>query len=181
MRFIATGLEPSLIVAMERHEDERGFFARAWCEQEFAAHGLDLRWVQMSQSTTRRRGTIRGLHYQLPPWEEAKLVRCTQGAIHDVIVDVRPGSPRRGQWTSVELCATDDRWLYVPPGFAHGFQTLADECGVIYLMSQPHHPEAERGLRHDDPLLAIAWPMPVSALSPKDAAWPDFDPVPGGT
>jgi dTDP-4-dehydrorhamnose 3,5-epimerase len=179
MKFIATGLEPSAIVVMERREDERGFFARVWCEQEFAAHGLDVSWVQMNMSKSRRGGTIRGLHYQLPPWQEAKLVRCTHGAVHDVIVDIRPGSPRRGHWVGVELCGGDDRWLYVPVGFAHGFQTLADDTDVIYLMSQAYHPEAERGLRHDDPHLAIDWPMPVSALSPKDAAWPDFDPVAG--
>jgi dTDP-4-dehydrorhamnose 3,5-epimerase len=176
MKFIETGLPPSVIVAMERHEDERGSFARAWCQEEFAARGLTAHWVQMSMSATRRSGTIRGLHYQLAPWAETKLVRCTRGAIHDVIVDVRPDSPRRGGWIGVDLRASEDHWLYVPEGFAHGFQTLGDDCEVIYLMSEFYHPEAARGLRHDDPHLAIEWPLPLTAISPKDAAWPDFGP-----
>jgi dTDP-4-dehydrorhamnose 3,5-epimerase len=179
MKFIATDLEPSMIIAMERHEDDRGSFARAWCRQEFADHGLDLDWVQMNVSTSRRRGTIRGLHYQVPPWQEAKLVRCVRGAIHDVIVDLRPGSPRQGQWIAVELRAGDDRWLYVPRGFAHGFQAVADDTEVMYLISQFYHPAAERGLRHDDPGLAISWPLSPSVISSKDAAWPDYAPGAG--
>jgi dTDP-4-dehydrorhamnose 3,5-epimerase len=174
MRFVETGLAPSRIVVLERREDERGSFARAWCEAEFAAAGIEARWVQMNLSTSRARGTLRGLHYQLPPWQEAKLVRCSRGAVHDVILDLRPGSPTAGRWIAVALGAGDDRWLYVPPGFAHGFQTLSDDTEVSYLVSAPYHPEAERGIRHDDPAFAIAWPLPVSVISAKDAAWPDW-------
>src|SRR5262245_56482985 len=158
MRFQEAALDGAFVIEPERKEDPRGFFARTWCRDEFAAHGICSQWVQCNISFNERAGTLRGMHFQASPWGEAKLIRCTMGAIYDVIVDVRPRSCHYGKWLAVELSAQDRRMLYVPEGFAHGFQTLTDNTEVSYHMSQEYHPHASRGLRWDDPALAIVWP-----------------------
>ena len=168
-------LSGAFLVDLERIEDDRGFFARAFCADEMAARGLATTFVQSNISYNRRRGTLRGLHYQAPPHEEAKLVRCIRGAIFDVIVDLRAGSPTLHRSHAVELSAANRRALYVPPGFAHGFQSLTDDAEVLYLMSAAYQPEAARGVRYDDPALAIAWPLPPTAISDKDRALPRLD------
>jgi dTDP-4-dehydrorhamnose 3,5-epimerase len=172
MRFTETPLAGAFIVDIEPQADERGFFARSWCDDEFARHGLDARMAQCNISFNRRRGTVRGLHYQAAPHTEAKLVRCTQGGAWDVIVDLRPDSPTRGRWTAVELSATNRRMLFVPHGFAHGFQTLEDDTELFYQMSERYQAGLERGLRWDDPALAIAWPIPEPIISQRDRELP---------
>ena len=152
--------------------DERGFFARSYCAQEFSSHGLESRIVQCNISFNRRAGTLRGLHYQAEPHREAKLVRCTMGAIYDVIVDIRPESPTYLQWFALDLNADNRCMLFVPPGFAHGFQTLRDGSEVFYQMSEFYHPGSARGLRWDDPRLAIRWPLPEPILSERDRSFP---------
>jgi dTDP-4-dehydrorhamnose 3,5-epimerase len=169
-----TRLAGVFLVDPEPIQDERGFFARTFCSEVFAAHGLCGAFVQCNVSFNHRRGTLRGLHYQAAPFAEAKLVRCTMGAVHDVVVDLRDGSPTRGEWTAVELSSSNRRALYIPEGFAHGFQTLADASEVFYQMSVPFEPGAARGLLAADPLLAIAWPLPVSVISANDRALPGF-------
>jgi dTDP-4-dehydrorhamnose 3,5-epimerase len=158
MRFRELKLTGAFLIAPEPAVDARGFFARTWCRREFEEHGIGCDWVQSSVSFNRRRGTLRGLHYQATPWAEAKLVRCTGGAIFDVIVDLRAASTTYGEWQAFELSAENRHALFVPEGFAHGFQTLTDDAEVSYQISRDHHPEAARGLRWDDPSLAIAWP-----------------------
>lgn len=158
----------------ERHEDERGFFARSFCRREYEEHGLEPFVAQANVSWNRRRGTLRGMHYQLAPSEEAKTVRCTRGAIHDVVVDLRSGSETFGRHLAVELDPASGRQLYVPAGVAHGFQTLADDTEVFYLMSEFYDPERARGFRHDDPEVGIEWPLPVTVVSERDAALPGF-------
>jgi dTDP-4-dehydrorhamnose 3,5-epimerase len=148
----------AFVIDLEKLEDERGFFARTWCQREFEAHGLNSRLVQCSLSFTEKRGTLRGMHYQAAPHEEAKLVRCTRGAVYDVIVDLRRDSVTYKQWVAVELSADSRRMLYVPECFAHGFQTLVDETEVFYQMSEFYHPESERGLLWNDPAFGIEWP-----------------------
>lgn len=172
MKFVATPLAGAFVVELEPIEDERGFFARSFCQQEFRAHGLDPVVAQCNVSLNRRRGTLRGMHYQTVPHEEAKLVRCTRGAIWDVIVDLRPDSRTRAQWFGTELTAENRRALYVPKGFAHGFQTLADDSEVLYQMSEFFHPESARGLRWDDPSIGIRWPLPDPVVSARDRAFP---------
>lgn len=174
MRFTPTSLEGAFVVELEPHCDHRGFFARTWCQREFEEHGLDAQLVQCSVSYNERRGTLRGMHYQQPPHEEAKLVRCTAGAIHDVIVDVRPASPTYLRFIAVELSAANRRALYVPRGFAHGFQTLTDRCEVFYQMSAFFAPESARGFRWNDPLFAIEWPIDNPILVERDATYPDY-------
>jgi dTDP-4-dehydrorhamnose 3,5-epimerase len=169
-----TELDGAFLIDLEPKVDERGFFARAWCEEELGAHGLDTRVAQCNLSFNRRRATLRGLHYQSPPHAEVKLVRCTRGAVYDVIADLRPDSPNYLRWTGVELTAENRTAIYVPAGFAHGYQTLVDETETYYQVSVPHAPSAERGVRWDDPALAIGWPLPDPILSAKDAAWPDY-------
>ncbi len=161
-------------MALEPSADERGWFARTWCAREFAGAGLESRLVQCSLSSTPRRGTLRGLHYQATPHAEAKLIRCLRGAIFDAIVDLRPGSPSYRKTFSAELSAANRLALFVPAGCAHGFQTLTDDCEVWYQMSEDHHPESVRGIRWDDPAFAIAWPVLPPILSARDAAYPDF-------
>jgi dTDP-4-dehydrorhamnose 3,5-epimerase len=160
------------VLDFEQLEDERGFFARSFCQKEFAAHGLDPVIAQCNVSYNRKRGTLRGLHYQAAPHAEAKVVRCTRGAIWDVIVDLRDDSPTLQQWYAAELTADNRRSLYVPAGFAHGFQTLADDSDVLYQMSEFYHPESARGVRWNDPRLAIRWPLTAEIISPRDAALP---------
>ncbi|TFZ08068.1 dTDP-4-dehydrorhamnose 3,5-epimerase [Ramlibacter humi] len=174
MKFNATPLPGAMLVELQPHEDERGFFERIYCEREFAEHGLPGRMVQANVSFTRRAGTLRGMHWQAAPHEEDKLVHCLQGAIWDVIVDIRPGSPTYCRWFGVELGGAGDRMLLVPKGFAHGFVTLTDDASVLYHVSQFHAPGTERGARHDDPAFGIDWPVPIRLIADKDRAWPDF-------
>jgi dTDP-4-dehydrorhamnose 3,5-epimerase len=172
MRFEPTKLSGMFIVEVEPHEDSRGIFARTFCAREFAEQGLVSTFVQSSVSFNRKRGTLRGLHYQLPPACEAKLVRCTAGSLYDVIVDLRPDSPTYLQHIGVELTARNRRAVYVPEMFAHGFQSLEDETEVFYQISAFFVPDKSTGIRHDDPKLGISWPLPVSVISEKDARWP---------
>lgn len=177
MRFAATKLPDAYIIDVDKREDERGFFARVWCRREFHDHGIEIDALQGNLSVNRRRGTLRGLHYQAAPHQEGKLVRCTHGAIYDVIVDIRPESPAFRQWIGVELTAASCRMLYAPKGFAHGYQTLTDDAEVSYLVSQYYQPDAGRGLRYDDPALRISWPLPVTQISAQDRSWPLLAPV----
>lgn len=172
MRFTATALPGVEIVDLERHEDGRGWFARAWCAREFEARGLEAVVAQANLSYTRGAGTVRGMHFQSWPAEEAKLVRCLTGAMHDVVVDLRPESPAFRRWVAIELDGKTHRGVYIPPGCAHGFQTLVDDTEVLYLMSEFHDPAAAGGVRYDDPALAIQWPLQVTEISDKDRTWP---------
>ncbi len=171
-----TKLPGAYLIDIEKREDERGFFARSWCQKEFEAHGLVPRVTQANISFNKYKGTLRGMHYQAAPFAETKLVRCTRGAIYDVIVDLRPDSPTCMQWLGVELTAENYKMLYVPEGFAHGFQTLIDNTEATYQVSQFYTPEAEGGLRYNDPTFNIDWPLEVQVISDKDRNWPDFRP-----
>lgn len=171
MRFTRFPLPGPVLVDVERHEDDRGFFARTWCREEFAAAGLDTALEQCNLSYNRRAGTLRGMHWSAAPATEAKLVRCTAGAVLDVVVDVRPGSPTYLEHVVAELTASNHRALYVPPLFAHGFQTLVDDTEVSYQMGATHQRGTERGLRYDDPALGLHWPLPVTVVSDRDRAW----------
>ena len=174
MIFTKTALAGAMIVDVERREDARGYFGRTYCEREFQANGLPARMVQANVSLTHQASTLRGMHYQLPPRAEDKLVRCVRGAIWDVIVDIRPESPTYCQWIGVELNDCSERMLLVPKGFAHGFITLTDDVMVNYQVSEFHTPAAEGGARHDDPAFAIKWPVPILGMSDRDRSWPDF-------
>jgi dTDP-4-dehydrorhamnose 3,5-epimerase len=174
MIFEETPLSGAYVVDLELVRDERGFFARAWCQREFAERGLSVQFVQTNVAYSRKKGTLRGLHYQVPPHQEAKLVRCTAGRIYDVIVDLRRHSPTCGRWFGVELARTTYRMLFVPEGFAHGYLTLEDDTEVTYQVSQFYAPAFERGIRYDDPGLAIKWPGPIEVVSVKDQGWEDF-------
>lgn len=176
MKFTSTRLPGAYVIDLERREDERGFFARAWCRDEFDAHGLVSDLAQCSISHNARAGTLRGMHFQTSPHEETKLVRCTAGAILDVILDLRPDSPTHTQWVAVELDATRANALYVPKGFAHGFQTLVDYTDVLYMISDPYVPEAASGVRWDDSAFGIEWPRAkVRTISERDRSWPDYE------
>jgi dTDP-4-dehydrorhamnose 3,5-epimerase len=175
MKFIPTPLADACLIEMERKGDSRGFFARAFCEREFEQAGLATRFCQINNSQSARKGTLRGLHYQIGAASEVKVVRCVSGALYDVIADLRPDSPTFGRWFGATLSAANRTMMYVPRGFAHGFLTLADETEVLYLVSAFYEPQAERGLRFDDPWLAIDWPAEAVEISPKDRAWPRFD------
>jgi dTDP-4-dehydrorhamnose 3,5-epimerase len=172
MIFTETKLGASFIIDLELREDNRGFFARAFCQHEFEEHGLEPPTAQANVGFTRRQGSVRGMHFQYPPAAEAKLVRCTRGAILDVIVDLRPESPTYLDHVSVELTADNHRALYVPERFAHGYQVLEDATEMSYQASEFYTPDAEGGLRHDDPDLHLIWPLPVTEISDKDRAWP---------
>jgi dTDP-4-dehydrorhamnose 3,5-epimerase len=188
MIFTETKLKGSYIIDVERLEDERGFFARSWCQREFAEHGLNPRLVQCNISFNSKNGTLRGMHYQIKPFEEAKLIRCTRGAIYDVIVDIRPDSPTYCQWIAVVLSAhcsqpsahrsllTADnrRMLYVPEGFANGFLTLDDNSEVFYQMSEFYSPDHARGFRWNDAAFRIKWLGEVKVISERDETYPDF-------
>lgn len=174
MVFTDTGLTGAFLVDLVAVEDERGFFARSWCIREFEAQGLSPRLVQCNVSFNRARGTLRGMHYQVSPHQEAKLVRCTRGAIYDVIVDLRPQSATYLRSFGAALTADNRRAMYVPEDFAHGFLTLSDESEVFYQMSQFYTPDAGRGIRWNDPALAIEWPEPVRLVSDRDRTFPDF-------
>lgn len=173
MIFTETPLHGAFLITLEPYQDERGSFARSFCQNEFEAHGLSPVVSQCNISRNDKRGTLRGMHFQEAPHEEAKLVRCTRGALWDVIVDLRPDSATRGQWFGVELTETSATQLYIPEGFAHGFQTLSDDTEIFYQISNFYAPEAARGLRYNDPALQIDWPLPISSISAKDQNWPD--------
>jgi len=179
MKFTETSLRGAWFIDLEPHADDRGFFARIFCANEFRAHGLEPAFVQGSISFNRARGTMRGMHFQVPPAAEAKIVRCTRGAIHDVIVDLRPDSPTYLRHVAVELTENNTRSLYIPPLFAHGFLTLEDNTEVQYLMAEFFAPACGRGARYNDPAFGISWPGEVTVISPKDATWPDFGPEKG--
>ena len=161
-------------IELERRVDARGYFARAFCRREFAARGLDVAFVQANVSWNPRRGTLRGMHLQLAPHAETKLVRCTRGAVFDAVVDLRRGSATFGRWTAVELTAGDGRMLLVPAGFAHGYLTLADDTEVFYQVTEEYHPESESGLRWNDPSVSIGWPFAPTAISSRDQQLPDL-------
>lgn len=176
MLFHATPLLGAWLIEMELRRDERGFFARSWCEREFTKHGLNPRLVQCNVSFNERRGTLRGMHYQVPPFQEAKVVRCTQGGIFDVIIDLRKESPTFKKHYSVELNAENRLMLFVPEGFAHGFQTLSDKTEVFYQMSEFYNPAAAlEGVRWNDPAFKIHWPVGEPILSERDRNYPDFN------
>ena len=172
MLFTETKLKGAYVVDLEPREDERGFFARSWCAEEFEKLGLNPRLSQCNISFNKKRGTLRGMHYQAAPFPEAKLVRCTMGAIYDVIIDLRPDSPTFKQWFAIELSAGNHRALYIPEDFAHGFQTLVDDTEVFYQMSEFLHPECARGVRWNDPAFGVEWPINDEIISDKDRRWP---------
>jgi len=176
MLFEETRLRGAWKIDLERLADERGFFARSFCEREFAAHGLATRYPQGNLSWNAHARTLRGMHYQAAPHREAKLVRCVAGSIYDVIVDLRESSSTRFEWISVELTADNRRALYVPAGFAHGFLSLEDRTEVLYQMSAFYVAEASRGFRWNDPRFGITWPAPPRVISERDGGYPDFDP-----
>lgn len=174
MIFEPTTLAGAFVVCMERREDERGFFARSFCQNEFAAQGLPAAFVQCNVSFNRLRGTLRGMHFQREPRPEGKLVRCTAGAALDVIVDLREDSPTYCRWQSFELTAENHKAVYIPPGFAHGFQTLVDDVELLYQMTEFYVPELAAGVRWDDPAFGIEWPIPNPILSERDRAYPAY-------
>lgn len=174
MIFIETALKGAFIIEPEKLEDERGFFARTWCQQEFATHGLNPRLVQCNISFNKKKGTLRGMHYQTKPYEEAKLVRCTTGAIYDVIIDLRLNSSTFRQWVAAELTADNRRMLYIPKGFAHGFQTLEDNTEVFYQLSEFYVAAYAGGVRWNDLAFSIRWPDDERVISARDQKYPDF-------
>jgi len=175
MKFTETRLRGVFIIDLERHEDRRGFFARSFCSKEFAAHGLPSNFVQCNTSYNRRRGTLRGMHFQAAPCEEGKLVRATRGAIVDIVIDLRPLSPTRREWLSFDLSDANGRALYIPPGLAHGFQTLSDHAEVLYQMTEFYAPGLARGIRWNDPAFGLQWPIASPILSEQDASFPNFE------
>jgi dTDP-4-dehydrorhamnose 3,5-epimerase len=176
MRFLPTELPGVFVVEPEPRTDERGLFARTWCREEFASAGLATDWVQCNLSFNLRAGTLRGMHWQADPHEEVKLVRCTAGAAYDVVLDLRPQSPRFKHWVAVELTAENRRAVYIPRGCAHGYQTLTDATELFYHMSSAYHPESARGVRWDDPAFGIVWPPCANrVIAPRDLSFPDFE------
>lgn len=175
--FSPTPLKDAYIIEIQPFADERGFFARTWCQNEFEAHGLDSNLAQCSISFNRQKGTLRGMHLQLPPHAETKLVRCIHGAIYDVIIDLRMDSETFLKWFGYELTAQNHRTLYVPKGFAHGFLTLEDNTEVYYMISEFYAPDDARGIRWNDKCFDIQWPAPINVLSLKDQNYPDFSPA----
>jgi len=175
MIFRDTKLDGVFIVEPEIITDDRGFFACSWTQDEFSQSGLNPRLVQCNISFNKRRGTLRGMHFQRKPHEEAKLVRCTSGGIYDVAIDLRPGSPTRYQWVAAELTAANHCMLYVPEGFAHGYQTLTDDAEISYQISEYYHPESTGGVRWDDPAFGIEWPLPITVIAQRDATYPSLD------
>jgi dTDP-4-dehydrorhamnose 3,5-epimerase len=174
MRFHPTTFRDAWRVELEPVRDARGYFARTFCVEEFASRQLETKYPQHSISLSMEKGTVRGMHYQLEPHSEAKLVRCVKGVIWDVIIDVRPDSPTYCRWQAFQLSSANGDQLYIPAGFAHGFQTLCDDVVVNYLISVPYVPPSARGIRYNDPTFGITWPLPVSEISEKDLQWPDF-------
>jgi dTDP-4-dehydrorhamnose 3,5-epimerase len=180
MIFRETPLKGAYIVELERKEDPRGFFARAFCAREFEQQGLPTRVAQANLSYSARRGTLRGMHYQVPPASEPKFIRCIRGAIWDVIIDMRPDSPTYRQHFGIELSADNRLALYIPDMFAHGNQALTDDVELFYLVGEFYTPGCERGVRYDDPAIGIKWPLPVTVISDKDKSWPLLEPAPAG-
>lgn len=178
MIFLETKLPGAFLIKPERREDERGYFSRTWSAGEFSDSGLDPSFVECNVSYNRKRGTLRGMHYQMAPYGQPKLVRCTRGSIYDVIIDLRPNSPTILEWTSVELTEENGFLLYVPKGFAHGFQTLEDDTEVFYQMSAIHVPESAAGVRWNDPIFNIQWPDAERIIIRRDQEYPDFRPPP---
>ena len=176
MKFNQTSLAGAYTIELDRIGDDRGFFARFFCVDEFSGEGLISNFVQINNSLTKNRGTLRGMHYQLPPAAEVKVVRCIKGSLFDVILDLRPDSATFGQWFGDTLSAENRRMMYVPEGFAHGFVTLEDNTEAFYLVSKAYAPEQERGIRYNDPEFGIEWPIKPVEISGKDENWPDFDP-----
>ena len=174
MLFKETMLPGAYVIELDKREDDRGFFARAWCTKEFAAHNLTSHVVQANTSFNKKMGTLRGMHYQIAPHPEAKLIRCIRGSIYDVIIDLRPASPTYKRWIGVELTAKNRSMLYVPENFAHGFITVEDDTEILYLVSEFYSPECERGVRYNDPAFGMMWPVKVQAMSSKDQTWPDY-------
>jgi dTDP-4-dehydrorhamnose 3,5-epimerase len=174
MIFTETRLKNAFLIDPERFEDERGFFARSWCELEFRNNGIEIKFVQCNISFNKKMGTLRGIHYQASPYEEARLIRCTMGAIYDVIVDLRPNSLTYKKWISTELTSDNRRMIYVPKGFAHGFLTLTDNSEIFYMMSEYYAPGFNRGIKWNDPVLGITWPTDVRVISSQDKSYPDF-------
>lgn len=171
MRFTETKIPGAYVIDIERREDHRGFFARGWCQREFAAHGLATRFVQANIGFSHKQGTLRGMHFQSRPYQEVKLVRCTMGRIVDIIVDLRPASSTYKQWVSIELTADNRTMLYVPEGCAHGYQTLEDNTEVVYDTSQFYAPKHAAGVLYNDPAFGIVWPLPVAVISEADRNW----------
>jgi len=174
MIFEETKIAGIFKIQLEPVSDDRGFFARSWCRKEFATRGLNPDLAQCSVSFSKRKGTLRGMHYQSAPHAETKLIRCTRGSIFDIALDLRPASPTFKKWTSAILTAENHHLLYVPEGCAHGFLTLEDDCEVFYQMSEFYHPESAVGVRWDDPAFGILWPVEVKVISLRDASYPDF-------
>ena len=174
MIFQATKIRGAHVIDLERRTDSRGYFARAWCQKEFEAHGLTARMAQVNVSSNMQQGTLRGMHYQLPPYREAKVISCTRGAIYYVAIDLRADSPTYMQWVAVELTAENRRMLFLSEGCAHGFQTLRDDTEILYFMSEFYCPGHSRGVRYDDPAFGISWPLPITSVSDADRAWPDY-------
>lgn len=174
MKFTETKLKGAFVIEMEKREDSRGFFARTFCADEFEKHGLVNKVVQTNMSKTLKKGTLRGMHFQYPPHQETKLVRCTQGALYDVIIDIRPDSVTYKQWFGIELSSSNHTMLFVPRGFAHGFVTLTDDVEAMYEVSEFYTPGVEGGIRFNDPEINIQWPVEILDTSEKDASWEDF-------
>ncbi len=174
MKFRETPIAGAWLIDLDRIQDDRGYFARAWCKNELASHGLNAELSQANVGYSKLRGTIRGMHFQLEPMAEVKLVRCTRGAIYDVVVDLRPDSPTFCQWYAHELTAENSTMLYIPEGCAHGCQALADGSEFFYFASRPFSRELSRGVRYDDPAFNISWPLAITEISVADRSWPDF-------
>lgn len=177
MKFEPLPLAGAFLVSLEKREDARGLFARAFCQNEFKSHGIDVDIMQANLSTNTTAGTVRGMHFQRAPNEEIKLVRCIRGAVFDAIVDLRPNSATFGKWFGAQLSEENGRMMVVPKGFAHGYQALTDHATVFYMVSANYAPEAEGGVRYDDPAIGIEWPLPVSGVSDKDRQWPLLNPA----
>ena len=175
MIFTESPLQGAFVIGLEKRGDDRGFFARAFCQKEFAAHGLATNYVQMNNSLSRVKGTLRGMHYQLAPKAETKVVRCIRGALYDVILDLRPQSPTFGHSFGAELTAENRLMMYCPKGFAHGFVTLSEDAEAFYLTDEFYAPDRERGVRYDDPMFKIQWPVAPALVSDKDRTWRDFE------
>lgn len=174
MKFTETPVHGAMIIELEKHEDHRGFFSRGFCKNEFEEHGLDHQIVQCNFSKSRKKGTLRGMHYQEAPYSEVKMVRCINGSIYDVIVDIRKDSPTYMKWFGVELADDNYKMLYIPKGLAHGFQTLQDDSVIFYMVTEYYNKEAEGGVRWNDPAFNIDWPLQVTEISEKDKLYPDY-------
>jgi len=174
MIFTETLLKGAYLIDLERKEDHRGFFARSWCRKEFEEHGLNPHLAQINLGFSGKKGTLRGMHFQVAPDAEVKVVRCTSGAIFDVIIDLRPGSATHKQWLGFDLTSRNRSMLYVPEGFAHGYQSLEDDTEMYYLTTAAYAQSSARGCRYDDPAFGIKWPLPVACISDADSAWPDY-------